>query len=365
MTMLCVVMTPVAFAVVYLLFLVTPQYAAESRFSVQASQMNTTQSNTTSAVTSLLSGGAGGAASAAAGFVDGWAVQDFLNSRDCMRQLDRQIGLRNYLAKKSLDPINHLSPNANEDELFRAYQRVVHNSYNMIEQINVLQVDAYSPNDSRAISNGLLAVIQDFVNRMNQQGIDDALKVNRQTLRTAEGQDKIALASLERWRIEHGNLDPAADAAMLLNQVGLVESSLSTAEVNLDEIRAMKNPNHPMLQPAERQVQALKSRLSDLRSRMSGQGNTSASEIKTYVELTNAQTFADGNLLLARQNYQQSFTNAMALQRYLSIIARPVSEVRPSLPSPFMFLLISFALGCTLAGSLALVQALYRSFRHA
>jgi capsular polysaccharide transport system permease protein len=364
LTTLAVVFTPVALAALYLLFLATPQYAAESRFSVQASQMNNSSSSSSgSAVTSLLSTG-GGLGGLANGFVDGWAVQDFLNSRDCMRQLDRKIGLRNYLTKSSLDPLNHLGPHANEDQLFKAYQRVVNNSYNMIEQINVLEVDAFSPRDSTAIANGLLAVVQDFVNRMNQRGVEDALKVNLQAMQTAEEQDKAALAAVTRWRLEHGNVDPTADATMLMTQVGLVESNLSTAQVTLDQIKDMHNPDHPMLQPVERQVQALTSRLSELRSKMSGQGNTSASQLKTYIELTNAQTFADSNVMLARQNYHQAFVNAMALQRYLSIIAAPVSELRPSLPNPVYFLLTAFAVGIVAWGALSLVQALYRSFKH-
>jgi len=366
LTGLGVVFTPVALGVIYLLFLAMPQFQAETRFNVQASQMSNSSgsSNSASPMTSLFSTG-GGLGALASGFVDGWAVQDFLNSRDCMRQLDQKIDLRKYLSKPSLDPLNQLDAHANEDQLYQAYQKVVHNSYNMIEQINVLDVDAFSPQDSTAISNGLLSVVQDFVNKMDQQGIDDALKVNRQTLQTAEDQDKAALAAVTSWRLANGNVDPTADATMLMTQVGLVESSLSTAQVTLDQIKDMHNPNHPMLQPAERQVEALTQRLADLRAKMSGQGNTSASQLKTYVELTNAQTFADQNLMAARQNYHQSFVTAMALQRYLSIIAAPVSEVRPSMPNPVYLLLTAFAIGVGAWGLLSLVQALYRSFRHA
>jgi capsular polysaccharide transport system permease protein len=359
------ILAPVLLGVIYLLFLVSPQYAAESRFTVQATQANSSSSSSASSATSLLSSG-GGLGSALSGFVDGWAVQDFLNSRDCMRQLDKKIGLRGYLTKSRLDPLNHLSAHANEDALFNAYKKIVHNNYNMIEQINVLEVDGFSARDSAAISNGLLGVLEDFVNRMNEQGIEDALKVSRQTLRIAEEKDQTALAALAQWRAQHGNVDPTADASMLLSQVGLVESSLSAAQVTLDKIKALHNPDHPMLQPAQEQVDALTDRLNQLRARMTGQSgtNTSAALLRTYTQLTNEQTFADSNLLAARQNYQQAYTNALALQRYLSIIARPVSETRPSIPNPFVFLLVAFASGCALAGGVNLTLSLYRSLRH-
>jgi capsular polysaccharide transport system permease protein len=369
LTTLCLALSPVLLAGVYLLFLAAPQFAAESRFTVQAAQLpqggaGSASSSSASPLSSLLSQG-NGMASAATGFVDGWAVQDFLNSRDCMRQLDRKIGLRKYLAKQTLDPLSRLSKNADDDDLFNAYRRSVHNSYNLIEEINTLEVDGFSPSESTEISNGLLSVVQDFVNRMNQQGIDDALKVGRAAVAQAEQQDQAALAAISRWRIEHGNVDPTADATMLLNQVGLLESSLSTAEVNLVKIKALRNPDHPMLVPAQRQVDALRGRLYEIRSRLSGNGDTPAAQLKTYIELTNQQAFADSNVMQARQNYQQSFTNAMALQRYLSIIARPVSETRSSIPNPPVVMILAFGIGCALAAAHNLIRALYRSFRHA
>jgi capsular polysaccharide transport system permease protein len=121
-----------------------------------------------------------------------------------------------------------------------------------------------------------------------------------------------------------------------------------------------------MLEPAELEVTALTNRLNELRARMSGQGetNTSAAQMNTYVQLTNEQAFADNNLLVARQNYQQAYTHALSLQRYLEIIAKPVAESRPSSPTPWVILLIAFVMGCGLAGALNLVRALYRSFRH-
>ena len=361
------VLGPVIFGVVYLLFLAAPQYRAETRFTVQATQVSSGSSSSgSSGNASLLSSG-GGLGASLSGFVDGWAVQDFLNSRDCMLHLDQKIDLRRYLAKARLDPFNHLSSNANADDLFAAYRRVVHNSYNMIEQINLMRVDGFSPRDSMILSNALLAVTQAFVERMNQQGIDDAVKVSRDNVRMAQQQDQAALAALAAWRSQHGNVDPTADASMLLSQVGLVESSLSEAEVNLDKIKAMHNPDHPMLQPAQWQVDALTQRLGDLRARMSGQTgtNTSAALLRTYGQLTNEQTFADSNLLAARQNYQQAYTNAMALQRYLSIIATPVSATRPTGPNPLVFMVMAFAVGCGLAGAVNLVLSLYRSLRHA
>jgi capsular polysaccharide transport system permease protein len=298
------------------------------------------------------------------GFVDGWAVSDFLNSRDCMHQLDRKIGLRKYLVRSGLDPANRLSKDASEDELFRAYASMVSVSYNMMEQIDVMKVSAFSPKDAQFISQALIDLAQEFVNRMDEKGVADALKVSKHAVDLAQQQDLEALAALADWRVKHGNIDPTADAAMLLTLVGQIEGELSTAQINLDKIRAMNNPDHPMLRPAQMQVAALQQRLSETRNRMSGAGNTEAAQLKTYEALKNAQTFADSNLAAARQNYQQAFTDTLRLQRYLSVIAQPVPETRPSSPNGVILLLEALALGFVLAFVGRLAMGYYREMHH-
>jgi capsular polysaccharide transport system permease protein len=356
------VLAPVVIAGLYIPFFAVPRFAAEARFTVRA---NTSQSSSGSPTTNVLSTGGGGGLGGLGGFVDGWAVQDFLNSRDCMRELDRHVGLRKYLSHGGLDPLNHLSPNASDDDLYKAYQNQIHNSYDLISQINGLRVSAFSPSDAALLSNALLKVSSDFVNKMDQKGVEDALKVSRLNLTAAEQKDRDTLAAIAQWRIEHGNIDPTADATMLLNQVGQIETDLTTAQVNLEKIRAMGNPDHPMLGPAEQQVEALRRRMGEMRGQMSGAGNTEARQLKTYVQLMNAQTFADANLLSARQTYQQAFTDAGKLERYLSVIARPVPEGTPSSPDIPLLLMEALAAGFVLAALVTAGGAVYRSFRHA
>jgi capsular polysaccharide transport system permease protein len=357
------VLGTVAVAGLYLLFLAVPRYAADARFTVRS---NAAQPSGATAPTSLVSSGGGGALGGIGGFVDGWAVQDFMNSRQCMRELDRRVGLRRYFSHDGLDPLNHLGPSASEDDLYAAYRARVTNTYDLISQINGLKVSAYSPADAAFLSQALLGIASNFVNKMDEKGIDDALKVSRQNVTTAERQDRDALAAIAQWRAQNGNVDPTADATMLLNQVGQIEADLTTAQVNLAKIRAMNNPNHPMLVPAELQVAALQHRLAEMRGEMSGgSGNSQANQLKSYLQLTNTQTFADSNLLGARQAYQQAYTDASKLERYLTVIAQPVPEGVPSSPNSLLVLLESLAAGFLLAGVVTAGRAIYRSFRHA
>jgi capsular polysaccharide transport system permease protein len=119
-----------------------------------------------------------------------------------------------------------------------------------------------------------------------------------------------------------------------------------------------------MLRPAEMQVTSLKKRIAAVRQRLSGAGNTEAKQLKSYEALRNAQAFADSNLTLAQQTYQQAMTDTLRLQRYLSIIAQPVPTDRPSSPRTGILLLQALALGFVLMFIARVAMALLRGLRH-
>ncbi len=247
-----IVVAPVAFALVYVLCIATPRYEAESRFFVQSGSGQ--QSAGAGAAGLLTTGNMSGMLG---GFVDGWAVSDFLKSRDCMRQLDQKVGLRRYLVDDGLDPANRLVQNASEDELYRAYQSSVKVSFNVLEQIDVLRVSAFSPEDAEILSKALIGLAEDFVSRLNEKGVADKLKVSQESVRLAEQK------ALEGQGCPDGVADGprqyrpdgfCRDAAEFVRPAG---RELSNAQVSLDKIRALGNKDHPMLKPAQMQVAAL------------------------------------------------------------------------------------------------------------
>ena len=341
-----------------MLCIATPRYEAESRFFVQSASGQ--QSSGGGAASLLTTGNMG----MVGGFVDGWAVRDFLKSRDCMRQLDQKIGLRRYLVHDGLDPANRLSEDASEDELYRAYQAAVHVSFNALEQIDVLRVSAFSPEDAATISKALISLAEEFVSRLNEKGVADKLKVSEQSVRRAERKALEARDALTAWRTTHGNIDPTATVSMLLNLSSQLEGELNNAEITLDKIRALGNRDHPMLKPAQMQVTTLQKRIAEVRERLSGKGNTEATLLKSYEALRNAQAFADSNLTLAQQSYQQALGDALRLQRYLSIIAHPVPTDRPSSPRTMTLLLQALAVGFVLMFMVRAGLALFRGLRH-
>ena len=319
-----IVAASLAVALGYGLFVVEPRYAAETRFSVRGS---TTQQVAATQATSALSPGAG------IGFVDGFAVNDFLQSRDGMQQLARRVDLPRLLHVDGAPSSTSNGKAAGSEALYRAYIRTVSAKFNMVEQENVVEVSAFSPQASQQIAEALIVIAQDFVERMDEQGVRNTLDVDAEQLRKAEEQSVAAANAVAAWRASNRDIDPDAESKMVMVMIGQIEQELTTAKINYEKVAAFGNPDHPMLQPARQQVVALQRQLDAARARLTGGGNSQAARLNAYERLKNAQTFADNNLAASRDAFQQASRETTRLRRYLSVIARPIGQDVPSSPN--------------------------------
>lgn len=357
MVIAALILAPMALAALYGQFVAAPRYGAESRFTVRSLAAQ----GAPGSPPSLLNAGSG--AAGLGGLVDGWAVRDYLESREAMLRLDRKVGLAEHLSYQGLDLAGRLALDANEEELYRAYRNAVKVSYNMLEQINVIALQAPRPESAVLLSNTLLELAGDFVNRMDERGVQDALNVSKTAVALAEKQSLDALAALTQWRRQHGNIDPTSSATMLLGIESQLESELSTARINLEKIRALDNPGHPLLGPAQVQIGALERRLQDVRRRLSGSDNAQASLLESFDKVKSMQTFAEANLAMTRQSYQQALTDALRMRRYLSIVSVPIAEALA--PGLTFLLLQGLAVGLAMALLRGLLVTVWRGWRHA
>lgn len=328
---------------------VKPRYTAETRFSVRGSS-DVQQGSVLGK--SLLSSGSSGAAGI--GFVDGFAVNDFIKSRDCMMQLTKRVDLNQLLA---------VSKDAGSEALYRAYTAAITARFNLVEQENVVEVNAFTPEGSRKMAEAILAQAQDFVAKMDEQGVQNTLAVDANQLRRAQDEATQAANAVAAWRIANRNVDPDAEAALVLSMVGQIEQELNAARINYVKVRALGNPDHPMLVPARMQVEALERQLAEMRGRLTAGVGSQAARLKVYSQLKNAQTFADSNLSAARDAYNQAIHEMSRLRRYVGVIARPVASDVASSPNLTLYAIEGLLAGLVLAFLASLATDLTRPRR--
>jgi capsular polysaccharide transport system permease protein len=348
---LAVIAATVGAALLLGLFIIAPRYEAEARFAVRGSSPAGPATGGTGLLTT-------GANAMGTGFVDGFAVNDFLKSRDCMLQLAKRVDLPRLLSSSG-EPGGASS----QEALYKAYSGAVTVRFNLVEQENVIDVAAFTPDGSRRIAEALVVLAEEFVQKMDAQGVQNTLDVETARLRSAENQAVEAANAVASWRAANRNVDPEAESTMVLQMIGQIENELSAAKISYAKVRAFGNPDHPMLAPARMQVEALEGQLGAARQRLAGGSNSQANHLRTFTQLKNTQTFADTNLAATRDAYQQALRETSRLRRYLTVIARPVAEDLPSSPNLGMLALEGLLVGLLLAFLLSLVLGSVRAAR--
>jgi len=317
---------PLVLTAVFVFFFATPLYMSESRFAIRGGD-----TQPASGIGSLISAGSSGMA--LTGFVDGYAVRDFLQSREAMEKLGKKVDFARMLTEHPADFLVRVPDHPNADQLYQAYQSLVTVRYNMIEQIVVLDVKALTPADAVKISNALIDLSDEFANGMNSRALADALKVSREEVAAGERRAHDARLALSAWRNQNANVDPTGDAAMLTGLIGQLEGQLASAETDLAQINAMPDPNNPRRRGAEQLVTTLRKEIADTRKRLGGGADAIAKQLSAYENLKIAQDFADQNLASSRQSLDQARVAIMSQQRYVSLIAQPLVDSAPAYPN--------------------------------
>lgn len=331
---------PLLLTLAFIYFVATPMYNAETRFAVRGGDAQQ------GGVSGILA--AGNPGMALSGFVDGYAVRDFLQSRDAMDRLDAKIGLISLFSRETHDPFVRLPPDATRDALYDQYHSLVSARYNMVEQIVVVNTQAFSAADAVRLSKALIEIADGFADSLNRRALDDAVKVAQTELARAEDRTAVARANMAKWRIQNSNVDPAGDVAMLNQVITQLETQLAVAETDLKQLRDI-GEQHPRRQSAEALVNAIRIKIADTRNRFAGGVSNAAERISVYEGLRAAQEFAEQSLAAARQNLSTAQQTLQRQQRFVTIVSQPVAQTRPAYPDKMTLILLSLLGGAVLA----------------
>lgn len=311
----------------------------------------------TSPVSSLFSSGSG----PMDGYVDGYAARDFLVSREALARLGHRIDIRKLFIRTNSDPLVRLPQNADDDQLFDAYRARVTARFNMLEQIVVMDVSSFKPEDSVLIASSLVRMTEEFADQMNQRAREDALRFSEQELARAERRATEARQQMANWRSETGIVDPTADVTMLNGLINQLETQRTADQNELATIDASGASDHPRRRPLLLDIKTLTDRIAETRKRLVGPSGSATDQISRYEALNAALEYSETNLTSARQALDYARQAAIRQQKYVIVIAEPRADGRPSYPDPITSLLAASIIGVGLAFFGSLIVSIVRS----
>lgn len=297
---------------------------------------------------------------------DAYTVQDFILSRDALRALDEELGIRERYSSASIDLLSRF-PGVDLDRSFEAlhlyYQKRVAVQFDATSSITTLSTRAFSADDAVAINRRLLELAEELVNRLNERGRQDLVRFAAAEVAAAQSSAREATLALARYRNEKGVIDPEKQSTIPLQQIAKLQDELVATKAHIGQLEkvALDNPQLPVLRQRAR---LLESEIGAEAARVAGAGEGSlAGKAAHFQRLALEKEFADRMLASAMSTLEQARSEAQRKQLYLERIVQPSRPDAPTEPKRVKSVLVTLVVSLMVWGILSLLAASIREHR--
>jgi capsular polysaccharide transport system permease protein len=338
------VFIPTLLAGVYYFGIASDLYLSEAKFVVR------TESRAPTSLFGSLLQGTGLVQSSE----DTFSVQDFIMSRDAVRQLENNDYLREIFDRPGADFLTRF-PNrftgSSFEALFRHYADFVNVTYDSSTGVSTLRVKAYRPEDAQAIARALLIYSEALVNTLNERAEEDALETARHEVARAEQQLADIQGQLTAYRSREQMLDPKTTSSGIYDTLKQITAARTTTETLLAE-QLKDSPNSPQIPALRTRLEALNKQVADARAQIAGDGDSVVAKLTEYERLALQRELAEKSLASATSSIEAARVEARRQHLYIEHIVQPNLADYPLYPKRMVSFLVVFAI-CLIAYGIA------------
>lgn len=269
---------------------------------------------------------------------DSIAVQGYLQSRDAMLRLDRDLGFKAHFSQDFIDPIQRLDPDATNEDAYKLYRRNVKIGYDPTEGLIRMEVIAADPVVSQKFSEALIGYAEEQVDQLSQRLREDQMQGARESYADAEAKVAAAQAKVLELQQKLGVLDPMSESNTVMSQVATFEVELQKKRLELQQLLDNPSPNRARVEGVRGDVARLEALIRDLRAQLTQGNGETASLAQVSGQLRIAEAELENRQLMLSQALQQLETariEANRQVRYLETAVSPVAPDEPTYPRAF------------------------------
>lgn len=345
------VLLPTILAGYYFYSVATPMYAAKSEFLILKAD------NTTGGAMGLLSG------TQFATSQDSIAVQSFLQSKEAMLRLDRDIGYKSHFTQPWIDPIQRLNDNPTNEEAYKTYTRNVKVGYDPTEGSIRMEVTAADPEVSAQFSRSLIAYAEEMANNLSINKRGNQMKDAELAMENAEKARRTAQVALVQLQQKGSVLDPEGVILSLRSQINTFELKVQENELELAALLDNTRPNKAKVAGTRADIARLQAVIDRLNQRMinASAGENSLASLSVQIQMAQAD-LATRDLMLqsALQQVEQTRMEANRQVRYLTTSVQPVPSQEPTYPRKFENTILAFLIFSGIYLMLSLTASILR-----
>ncbi|MGH6985835.1 MAG: chain-length determining protein [Caulobacteraceae bacterium] len=269
-----------------------------------------------------------------------YAVNDYILSRDAVRDLERHLNLRRVLDPPGADFLSRFPrpwQGSSSEALFNAYRRFVSVSHDSTTGVSTLKVKTFRASDAQKMAAALMIGGEALINRLNERADQDAVTEAMDEVQDAESKDVATEEALTQFRDKEGLVDPAKTSAADLELTTKLEAEIQTLQAERSAL-ASSAPNSPQLPMLDSRIRAYQREEVQQNAAMAGQTNSLAPKISIYEQLTLKKDFADKLLASSLASVERARDDARRKRLYLEQVVNPGYPDSPTLPHRFQVL---------------------------
>jgi capsular polysaccharide transport system permease protein len=310
------VIVPTLFASIYYGLIASDIYISESRFIVRSPQRP-------------VQAGVLGSFLQSTGIShsqdDTYAVQDFITSRDALRQLDQQLSLGKLFNRPDVDFLNRFGTfewDRSFETLYRYYKRRVSFEYDSTSSISTLRVSAFTAQDADRINELLLGMSERLVNEMSERARRDIVHYAQGEVDQAERRAADAALGLAAFRNRNTVVDPEKQSTFQLQQVSKLQDELIGTRTQVAQLKAV-SPDSPQIMVLQTKIDTLQTAIDAETEKVAGRRGSLSGKAAAYERVALEREFADKQLGIALAALEAARNEAQHQQLYLERIVQP------------------------------------------
>ncbi len=347
---LCV-LVPTAIVTVYFFGFASDQYVSEAKFVVRGESMQTP-----GALSTLLQSTGMSHAEE-----DTYAVQDYIMSRDALRQLIQSQDIKAVFDRPEADWLSRFPVftwRATFEHFYDYYQNHVEVLLDSTTGVSTITVKTFRPLDSERVARALLSAAEALVNQMNERQRANAMGTAGKDVALAEARVQSVAKDIAEFRNREALLDPTKQAVPMLTAINELQTLLSRTNLQISQL-VTSTPQSPLIADLRRRAAALQGQINDARSKVTGADTSLVPKITAFDTLELQRVFAEKQLASAITSLEAARLQAERQQLYLETIVQPNVSDYAAYPKRFASIAVVFAsfLGLFLMASLLISGA--------
>ncbi|NHQ74064.1 capsule biosynthesis protein [Roseovarius gahaiensis] len=275
---------------------------------------------------------------------DSIATQSYLQSKDAMLRLDKDVGFREHFSQQWIDPIQRLSEDASNEDAYKLYKKYVVLGYDPTEGVIRMELSTADPELSAVFSEKLIEYAEENVDELSAEKRSDAVKTAVESLEQAKADRRAAQQRMVELQ-ESSILDPEGEVANIRALLSNVELQLQEKQLALNTQMNNSRPNQARVEALRSEIEVLERELNKQKARLTQatDGTSSLAAQSAAIQMAQADlATADMVLQAALETKRQSEIEANKQVRYLTVSVKPVASQDSSYPRSFENTILAF-----------------------